>query len=289
MFYCDTERYVKITREEFHELVWTTPTVQLAKTYGISDVYIAKLCKKHYVPKPPPGYWARRQHGYKVSSKPLHKLNNSELQIIYLPKRPAPEKPIEKLTEVEEKIAFEKCEMNCIRVPAHLESLHPAVERTLRSLESAKEDERGIVHPKAKGCLDISVGKNSIDRAIRIMNALLKALESRGYPISLLEETKGRITITTILEENLSFRLEESVDRKEQPPTIEQKKDLARWGRYYGHAYNYSLTGKLTLRLITYNVELHITDIMWSTDLCGVAFAKARKQRPAGRIAKHKS
>lgn len=48
-----------VSREELYEQVWTTPTRHLAAKYGISDVAIRKICKKLFVPKPPPGYWAR--------------------------------------------------------------------------------------------------------------------------------------------------------------------------------------------------------------------------------------
>ncbi len=248
MFYENTDRYAKLTREKFYELVWTTPTVQLAKTYGISDVYIAKLCKKHHVPKPPLGYWARRQHGHKVSSKPLLRINNPELQTIYIPKRPTPDIPIEQPTEVEQKIAFEKSEANRIKVLEHLENPHPSVERTLKSLESARGDEKGIVRPKARGCLDVAVGKSSINRAMKIMDAFLKALESRRYPVSILEGEKGRATIATILEENLAFRLEEAYERKEKPLNRDQKENLAKWG-YYFREYDYILTGNLSIRI----------------------------------------
>ena len=71
MFYGDTDRYVKVTREEFYEQVWTIPTVQLSTKYGISDVYFARICREHMIPKPHVGYWAHRQHHYKVISKPL--------------------------------------------------------------------------------------------------------------------------------------------------------------------------------------------------------------------------
>ena len=39
----------------------------------------------------------------------------------------------------------------------------------------------------------------------------------------------------------------------------------------------------------TFNVELYIRGIMWRTDLCGVSFGKARKQRLAGLVAPHKN
>ncbi len=42
-----------LTRQELYEQVWTTPAIQLAKKYGISDAMIAKICRQHRIPKPP--------------------------------------------------------------------------------------------------------------------------------------------------------------------------------------------------------------------------------------------
>jgi hypothetical protein len=39
------------------------PTRKLAATFGVSDVAIAKWCRKAGVQKPPRGYWAKMQAG----------------------------------------------------------------------------------------------------------------------------------------------------------------------------------------------------------------------------------
>lgn len=51
------------SREELQRLVWKYPTKVLAGRYGVSDVAIAKWCKKYGVNKPPRGYWARKHAG----------------------------------------------------------------------------------------------------------------------------------------------------------------------------------------------------------------------------------
>ncbi len=50
-----------MTREELYELVWSQPTRTVAKSMGISDVALAKQCRKANVPVPPRGWWARKQ------------------------------------------------------------------------------------------------------------------------------------------------------------------------------------------------------------------------------------
>lgn len=60
-----------ITRAELHTLVWSEPRSKLAKSWGISDVAIGKLCAKEHIPAPPPGYWARKIAGKKCQVTPL--------------------------------------------------------------------------------------------------------------------------------------------------------------------------------------------------------------------------
>ena len=42
-------------RSELYRLVWQTPMMHLAKTYGLSDVGLAKIRRKHNIPRPPRG------------------------------------------------------------------------------------------------------------------------------------------------------------------------------------------------------------------------------------------
>jgi len=70
---------MRLTREAVYDLVWTEPMWTLAKRYGISDVGLAKICKKLRVPVPWRGYWARRQAGQNVRRTPLGKLPASTL------------------------------------------------------------------------------------------------------------------------------------------------------------------------------------------------------------------
>lgn len=64
-------KQILITRAELHAMVWTEPRSRLAGKWGISDVAIGKLCVRENIPAPPPGYWARKAAGRKVSSTTL--------------------------------------------------------------------------------------------------------------------------------------------------------------------------------------------------------------------------
>ena len=59
----DAEKPLTLTREDLYELAWSKPIFELAKDFGISDVGLAKRCKRLGVPIPGRGYWARVNAG----------------------------------------------------------------------------------------------------------------------------------------------------------------------------------------------------------------------------------
>lgn len=47
-------------------LVWSKPTVKVARELGVSDKAVEKRCKRLDVPKPPVGFWAKYEAGYLI-------------------------------------------------------------------------------------------------------------------------------------------------------------------------------------------------------------------------------
>lgn len=66
---------VKISREELYRRVWETPVTHVAKEFDISDVGLAKACRRLAIPLPPVGYWAKFKHGKSGARPPLPKLD----------------------------------------------------------------------------------------------------------------------------------------------------------------------------------------------------------------------
>lgn len=58
-------------REELYKLVWTAPVSEVARKLGVSDVGLAKLCRRATIPLPGRGYWARVESGQQISTEPL--------------------------------------------------------------------------------------------------------------------------------------------------------------------------------------------------------------------------
>ncbi|HUZ31872.1 MAG TPA: site-specific integrase [Xanthobacteraceae bacterium] len=52
-------RVRRIARKDLYKLIWSEPITSLAERFGISDVGLAKVCRRSDIPAPPRGYWAK--------------------------------------------------------------------------------------------------------------------------------------------------------------------------------------------------------------------------------------
>lgn len=63
-------RTIEWDRAKLYDEIWNTPLRTVAKLYGLSDVGLAKICKKLQIPRPGVGYWRRKECGFKVVRLP---------------------------------------------------------------------------------------------------------------------------------------------------------------------------------------------------------------------------
>lgn len=56
----------RLNRVELHELIWRHPVATIAQALRISGNALSKTCKKHGIPTPGRGYWARVQNGESI-------------------------------------------------------------------------------------------------------------------------------------------------------------------------------------------------------------------------------
>jgi len=214
-----------INRKELYQKIWKTPITRLSKEYGLSDVGFAKICKKHNIPRPPRGYWARKAAGYRVKQLPLPPGENVTIEINPNPYSQNANKNKELVARM---TSSKQSDEEPIVVPDRLSSPHPLTKQSSEILYGRQSDDEGLVHPPKKGCLDISVSKASLRRSLRIMDTIIKTLEKQNYEVFL---SKGN-TKTKILEVSISFKIYEKVAIKKRRPG---KHNLD--GRYqFGHS-----------------------------------------------------
>ncbi len=202
-------KIITLSREELHERVWDTPVYKLADEFGLSGRGLGKLCERHRIPTPPRGYWAKRQNGNNVEREPLPKLaeNEQRLQTIsFYP--PPPDPPLS--ADEQQQIEHEQDPENDVVVAEELRNSHPLVKRTKRALERAEPGRYGRLHPRGDDTLNVAVGRPSIKRAMRILDALIKALEQRGYEVVVERNRRGeKQSAVKIGGESVPFELTE--------------------------------------------------------------------------------
>lgn len=210
---------MEIDRRELYDQIWATPASQLCRKFGISDVGLAKLCKRYSVPRPPRGYWAKKRNGKPTRRLPLPPDPDETPSTIEIHPTPPREKKVVS-PAAEKRITAEKATGPAIVVRVRLNAPHPLVDRTRDRLGSAKPDYHlGLLRPNDKGCLDVAVGPESVDRSMRIMDALLRALEARGYRVRVDEDVYRPRTLVEVDGETIPIRLTERVRMKPRPPS----------------------------------------------------------------------
>lgn len=60
-----------LKREDLHRLVWTAPVTEIAARIGVSNVGLAKACRRAEIPVPTRGYWAKIEAGQHIGQDPL--------------------------------------------------------------------------------------------------------------------------------------------------------------------------------------------------------------------------
>lgn len=203
--------YRTITREALYEEVWSKPMMRLAKDFGLSDVGLAKICKRHNIPRPTRGYWARLEAGQKPEKAPLPPTKRVEEIRINLPKEATMDKPALP-DEVARLIEAEKQGESKIMVSDNLRGAHRLVVTAHDELSSASSDYTGLLRCRDEETLAITVSKEQLRRALLIFDAILKACEQRGYRVE-----AG--PVVTMLGQSISFGIKETVSLKREQPS----------------------------------------------------------------------
>ena len=220
-----TEQAKKIKREELYERIWKMPATKLSKELGISDVALAKICRELNVPKPPLGHWRRVERGLRVQRAPLRvaeKDEPTEATIDPEPHRFRVDLPQGTSGE------SERGSVSRIVVPDTLHGAHPLTAKMKKLLEATKTEKSGLVQvPGQERVLAITVSKAQVHRALRITDALIKALEERGGKF--LKAKDSAHMALTLGDDSVSFGLTEELDKSERQPANEKERESHWW------------------------------------------------------------
>lgn len=182
---------VKLTRQELYDQVWSTPMRNLAPQYGLSDVGLAKICKRFDIPRPPLGYWAKKEHGKPITQPKLPPPKDNAVDVIEINVRPESESSSTYVffdSRLAELYAKELERPNPV-IPKSIRPVHEIAYRSKQwflDLERYESKNRHSFHsldrPKQPvRALGIDVSKAVLDRTVRLIAAIVKEMESRGF------------------------------------------------------------------------------------------------------------
>lgn len=213
-----------ITREELYEQLWLKPANKIAEELGVSPYALTKLCKDLNIPKPPMGHWQQVEVGRGMKRPPLPEVPADASSEVVIQQTILETPTWMQNPEVIERIKAERQPKNRIQVAETLYNMHPLIRETKLTLEKMTPDKYGMVSLwRNSPCLHMRVSKGSLNRALRIMDALVKALEARGYKIEVAEQDYV-YTKVVIGGEKIKILFQEKSDRSDRPLTKEEKK-----------------------------------------------------------------
>jgi len=136
-----TKEKLVLTRQQLYDLVWSKPMIHLAKEFQLSDVALAKWCRKMDSPLPGVGYWRRIETGKKAKKEKLPSPERTdELHLTITQHAPDEEVATPPPREVPEYERFENQPENRITVSEELLRPHPLVAQARKSLRGGQVD-----------------------------------------------------------------------------------------------------------------------------------------------------
>ena len=197
---------MKTTRKELFDKAWELPMTKLAKEFGCSDVGLRKACVKNQIPLPPQGHWQKLSYG-KGFTKPKLPRPDFNPDISIDPQAVKIAKEAHQET-VEVEAAVKTITNPRITIAKNLNNPHTLISQALKTAEDYKrcltiarkvgwgsyyklnskdhpphDDNGKLRYSEWDGCIPMSVSFATLDRALRILDPLLKALELGGFKI----------------------------------------------------------------------------------------------------------
>lgn len=230
---------VSLTRPQLYELVWSKPMTTIAAEFGVSSVAFAKYCTKLDVPRPPRGYWQQLACGQHPEREPLPRAGENIPTSIQLIKH--------------EKVV--RAPLPAVPVPVVIVSNdllkpHPVVRRLKQELREMTRYGLGLRAIRGLGHAVLKVGKDTEERAFRILDALFKAMVERGHGIRFGERHAGgrEYALEAVIGgRNVEFWLVERLNQTDHVETAKETEHKTRYSWSHAPRFDQTPSGELTL------------------------------------------
>lgn len=248
-----SDKKIVLSRAELYERVWTTPMHKLAKEFGLSDVGLAKLCRRHNIPLPGRGYWARIQFGQNPQKTTLPAANDTKLETVEIFHHEP--RPTEQFKVKDER------PVPAVEVREDRQITHPFAIILEKSISRSKFDERGLLKTTQGRVVPFKVSMNTLPRTLRILDAFFSALDQSKFKLDWPKPYNTVLTIRTDGEQIRIF-IAETIQRSEHKPTKEEIEEQKRHSWHYPPRWDYNSTGQLkfTLESVEFPIQSSWSD-----------------------------
>ncbi len=223
--------------KDLYEAIWIKPVRMLAIEWGLSDVGLAKVCRKHGIPLPPLGHWSKVAVGRGVKRPPLEGDPDLMITIQGMPSLKKTVLSAEGKTKLKPALAAISRERELA-----IAKLAKWTQKTEKALHR-KPDSSGFISCW-KETFRASVSEAQVSRAISLFDKIEKALTEGGMTWDM--DSKSQYVVGKMYGETVSFELKELYKRTEHI----EKHPTSRW--LDRKTYTYQFLGDLTLRIDGY-------------------------------------
>lgn len=239
-----------VSRKELYDQVWSRPMIKVAAEYGVTSTALKKTCKRHRIPTPERGYWAKLEHAKPVRRVSLPKLADARLDQVRISGTSAPDLP-EQVSkagmEARERMmkASEPAAAGMTDFPVEEP---PILGATRRAISKARADAAGFTSAQGRGIVSLQIAPGSADRALQLLARLFALAATEGYRPKVCDTGLEFATEDV----SIAFGIEERPRKNPHEPSaaeLKRKEDNLRWGNSSDPwpKYDYSPSGRLAI------------------------------------------
>jgi hypothetical protein len=221
----ETKQPVILSRQQLYDLVWSTPMTRLAKEFGVDNGFLARVCEREAIPRPPQGFWVKRSAGIEIARLPLPEPKLRPPGATIQLARPTKSAPIasERIKALVASTLRDTGTTSVCKKPARP---HPIVAGWIAGRnKSGKEAPANRI---AIGNVHDPREFSEIEkRKHRIYDALFKSLERLDGRV---RQVRNDNLIVELDGQAIEFLIRQKQKRTSRPPTDEETRERALWG-----------------------------------------------------------
>jgi len=163
---------LEVTRDDLYDQVWSTPMSRLAERYDVSGSYLARVCEALNVPRPPVGYWQKKEVG-KAPPQPVLPPTQPGDQVVWSKNKP--------IVRPSGAVRQSRSSRKAAKARTGRHPILLGVEKHFRRTRKIEDEE--FLRPYKTLLPDIITSEVRLENAIQIADKIYSALVNAGHRV----------------------------------------------------------------------------------------------------------